>query len=42
MIISVKLPDPLELIARVRHHSKAYLDQLPLDVPNLERQKPRS
>ena len=38
----VKLPDPLELIARVRHHSKAYLDQLPLDVPNLERQKPRS
>jgi two-component system chemotaxis family response regulator WspR len=27
----VKLPDPLELIARVRHHSRAYLNQLQRD-----------
>ena len=28
----IKLPDPIELIARVRHHSKAYLNQLQRDA----------
>ncbi len=27
----VKLPDPIELIARIRHHSKAYLNQIQRD-----------
>jgi two-component system, chemotaxis family, response regulator WspR len=27
----VKLPDPIELLARVRHHSKAYLNQIQRD-----------
>lgn len=27
----VKLPDPVELIARIRHHSKAYLNQIQRD-----------
>ncbi len=28
----IKLPDPIELIARIRHHSKAYLNQLQRDA----------
>lgn len=27
----VKLPDPIELVARIRHHSRAYLNQLQRD-----------
>lgn len=27
----VKLPDPIELVARIRHHSKAYLNQIQRD-----------
>ena len=27
----VKLPDPIELLARIRHHSKAYLNQIQRD-----------
>lgn len=27
----VKLPDPVELVARIRHHSKAYLNQIQRD-----------
>jgi two-component system NtrC family sensor kinase len=33
----IKLPDPVELIARVRHHSKAYLNQLQRDAAYRER-----
>jgi two-component system NtrC family sensor kinase len=33
----IKLPDPIELIARIRHHSKAYLNQLQRDAAYLER-----
>jgi signal transduction histidine kinase len=33
----IKLPDPIELIARVRHHSKAYLNQLQRDAAYVER-----
>jgi two-component system, NtrC family, sensor kinase len=33
----IKLPDPIELIARVRHHSKAYLNQLQRDAAYRER-----
>ncbi len=28
----VKLPDPIELIARIRHHSRAYLNQVERDM----------
>ncbi|MGO4781399.1 diguanylate cyclase, partial [Lysobacter sp. 2RAB21] len=28
----VKLPDPIELIARIRHHSQAYLNQVERDI----------
>src|SRR5688500_11751788 len=31
----IKLPDAIELIARVRHHSKAYLNQLQRDAAYL-------
>lgn len=27
----IKLPDPIELVARIRHHSKAYLNQIQRD-----------
>ncbi len=33
----IKLPDPVELIARIRHHSRAYLNQLQRDAAYLER-----
>jgi signal transduction histidine kinase len=33
----IKLPDPVELIARIRHHSKAYLNQLQRDAAYAER-----
>jgi two-component system, NtrC family, sensor kinase len=33
----IKLPDPIELIARIRHHSKGYLNQLQRDAAYLER-----
>jgi signal transduction histidine kinase len=33
----IKLPDPIELIARIRHHSKSYLNQLQRDAAYLER-----
>jgi two-component system chemotaxis family response regulator WspR len=33
----IKLPDPVELIARIRHHSKAYLNQLQRDAAYRER-----
>jgi signal transduction histidine kinase len=33
----IKLPDPIELIARIRHHSKAYLNQLQRDAAYAER-----
>jgi two-component system NtrC family sensor kinase len=33
----IKLPDPVELIARIRHHSKAYLNQLQRDAAYVER-----
>jgi two-component system chemotaxis family response regulator WspR len=31
----IKLPDSIELIARIRHHSKAYLNQLQRDAAHL-------
>ena len=33
----IKLPDPIELIARIRYHSKAYLNQLQRDAAYVER-----
>lgn len=33
----IKLPDPIELIARVRHHSRAYLNQVQRDAAYRER-----
>jgi signal transduction histidine kinase len=33
----IKLPDPIELIARIRHHSKAYLNQLQRDAAYRDR-----